>query len=178
MIALVAALLVVCAGVGGTLAYLVSDPATVTNTFTPAHVSCAIDETLEDDVKSDVKVQNTGDVDAYIRAMVIVNWADANGNVLAKKPDEGVDYSITWKTETNWKEIDGAYYYKGEVASGENTAVLFTGCKQLRDAPEDPDTYTLQVTILADAIQADGTIGNDTAVYNAWGHNYSGSDWT
>lgn len=163
-VALVALLLLLCCTVAGTLAYLVTSTDPVTNTFTPAHVTTAVDETFEKGVKSDVKIQNTGDIPAYIRAAVIINWADANGNVYGGAvPEKGTDYTITW-TKEGWVEHNGYYYYTAPVAAGALTGELFTDCK-LAEKVTPPEGYNLQVTILADGIQAEPI----DAVKQAWG---------
>lgn len=161
-VALVALLLLLCCTVAGTLAYLVDSTDPVTNTFTPAHVSTAVDETFENGVKSDVKIQNTGDIPAYIRAAVIINWADANGNVSAT-PVEATDYTIKW-TMDGWVEHNGYYYYTTPVATGALTGQLFTEC-ELAEGITPPKGYSLQVTILADGIQSEPA----DAVIQAWG---------
>lgn len=161
-VALVALLLLLCCTVAGTLAYLVTSTNSVTNTFTPAHVSTAVDETFENGVKSDVKIQNTGDIPAYIRAAVIINWADANGNVSAT-PVKTTDYTIKW-TKEGWVEHGGYYYYTAPVAVGALTGQLFTGC-ELAKGVTPPEGYSLQVTILADGIQSEPA----DAVIQAWG---------
>ena len=161
-VALVALLVLLCCTVAGTLAYLVTSTAPVTNTFTPAHVSTAVDETFENGVKSDVKIQNTGDIPAYIRAAVIINWADANGNVSAT-PVKTTDYTIKW-TKEGWVEHGGYYYYTAPVAVGALTGQLVTGC-ELAKGVTPPEGYSLQVTILADGIQSEPA----DAVIQAWG---------
>lgn len=161
-VALVAILVLLCCTVAGTLAYLVDSTDPVTNTFTPAHVSTAVDETFENGVKSDVKIQNTGDIPAYIRAAVIINWADANGNVSAT-PVKTTDYTIKW-TKEGWVEHGGYYYYTAPVAVGALTGQLFTGC-ELAKGVTPPEGYSLQVTILADGIQSEPA----DAVTQAWG---------
>ena len=161
-VALVALLVLLCCTVAGTLAYLVTNTDPVTNTFTPAHVSTAVDETFKNGVKSDVKIQNTGNIDAYIRAAVIINWADENGNVSAT-PVKATDYTITW-TKEGWVEHNGYYYYTAPVAAGALTGELFTDCK-LAEKVTPPEGYNLQVTILADGIQAEPI----DAVKQAWG---------
>ena len=154
-VALVALLLLLCCTVAGTLAYLVDSTDPVTNTFTPAHVSTAVKETFKDGVKSDVKIQNTGDIDAYIRAAVIINWASDKevGVVSGTAPKEGTDYTIEW-TMSNWIKVGDYYYYTQKVAANGATEQLFTNCKLL-DGANVPDGYHLQVTILADGIQAE-----------------------
>ncbi|MGM9640420.1 MAG: hypothetical protein ACI3V3_03555 [Faecousia sp.] len=147
--------------VGGTVAYLVTNSGQVKNTFQPSRVACAVDETFANNVKSDVKIQNTGDTTAYIRAAVVVTWQDENGNVSAI-PVKASDYNINW-TKENWVEDGGYYYYKAPVTPGESTKVLFTDCKPLVPAPVEG--YTLCVEILADAVQSSPA----QAVIDAWG---------
>lgn len=166
LLALVAALLVACAAVGGTLAFLQDKTDPITNTFTPAHVASAVvEDEFKGITKENVKVQNIGDVNAYIRAMVIVNWADANGNVLAQQPVKGDDYT-DWTPGNGWSEgDDGYYYYSDPVTPNGVTGVLIQRCEP--EQGKAPEGYNLQVTILADAIQADGGAASDT---NAWNH--------
>ena len=175
-VALVALLVLLCCTVAGTLAYLVDSTDPVTNTFTPAHVSTAVDETFENGVKSDVKIQNTGDIDAYIRATVVVNWAsdsETEKNVVSGiVPKEGTDYTIDW-TMVNWVKVGDYYYYTQKVAAKGETKQLFTDCK-LKEGVTPPSGYHLQVTILADGIQADGVgVASDgkttTPMEDAWG---------
>ena len=97
-VALVALLVLLCCTVAGTLAYLVDSTDPVTNTFTPASVSTEVKETFKDGVKSDVKIKNTGNIDAYIRAAVIVNWANDAGEI-SGTPVTNADYSITYNTQ-------------------------------------------------------------------------------
>lgn len=174
-VALVALLLLLCCTVAGTLAYLVTSTDPVTNTFTPASVTTAVDETFKNGVKSDVKIQNTGDIDAYIRAAVIINWADANGNVYgggtpAASTDDGKsgDYIISFNTD-DWKQIGDYWYCETTTAPGALTKPLIISCAKTSTATV-PDGYDLQVTILADGIQADGVASNGkTPMEDAWG---------
>lgn len=165
-VALVALLLLLCCTVAGTLAYLVDSTDPVTNTFTPAHVSTAVDETFENGVKSDVKIKNTGDIPAYIRAAVIINWADKQGNISAT-PVNDSDYKMT--LGSGWVKIGDYYYCKTTTAHGASTAPLIISCAKTPSAAV-PDGYDLQVTILADGIQADGVGSNGkTPMEDAWG---------
>ena len=166
--ALVALVLIFCCAVGGTLAWLTTKTDPVTNTFTPAHVTTAIYENGEEkngagfigEAKTDVKVKNTGNTDAYIRAAIIFNWADASGNVYGKAVTAD-DYTIVIN-KTDWtKGADGFYYYNSSVEPGVLTSNLIESC-----TPQDekaPEGYALQVTILADGIQAKGITGATNA---------------
>lgn len=85
---LLAALLVLLAvGLTSTsLAFLLDQTPAVVNKFDPGEVTASIDETFEDNVKTDVAVQNTGNTDAYIRAKVVITWQDNEGNIYAQAP--------------------------------------------------------------------------------------------
>lgn len=144
-------LLLTCV-VGSTIAYLATKSAEVSNTFTPTQVATAVVENFSSNKKDNVKIQNTGTTDAFIRATVVVTWQDAKGVVYAQKPVEGEDYEIKW-SKTGWTgPKDGFYYYKSEVAPNGVTGVLFTDCKPLTAAPMDG--YTLHVEIIGQGIQS------------------------
>ena len=154
-VALVALLLLLCCTVAGTLAYLVTSTNSVTNTFTPASVSTEVNEDFDGITKSNVTIKNTGNIDAYIRATVVVNWASDKevGVVSGTAPKEGTDYTIDW-TMVNWVKVGDYYYYTQKVAAKGETKQLFTDCK-LKEGVTPPSGYHLQVTILADGIQAE-----------------------
>lgn len=159
---LLAAVIVLLAGaVGGTWAFLVAQSEPVQNNFTYAHVRCTIDEKFENGVKSDVKIKNTGDIPAYIRARIVVTWKDTSGNVSAAVPVKDTDYTITFN-ETDWTQQGDYWYCKTAVDATKFTPVLITECKKTGAAPGG---YNLSVEILADAIQSEPA----SAVKEAWG---------
>lgn len=160
---LLAAVIVLLAGaVGGTWAFLVAQSEPVQNNFTYAHVSCTIKEKFDGTTKSDVQIQNTGDIPAYIRARIVVTWKDVNGNVSSTVPVKDSDYTITFN-ETDWKQEGDYWYCKTAVDAKDFTPVLITKCEKTGDAP---DGYDLSVEILADAIQSEPA----NAVKEAWGY--------
>lgn len=170
-VALVAILVLLCCAVAGTVAYLVTSTGPVTNTFTPASVTTEVEETFDGTTKSNVRIKNTGNIDAYIRAAVIVNWVNDAGEIYGTAPvasteDAPGDYTISYD-ETYWfKGSDGYWYYTKPVApSTENnpqyTGVLIESCAPAGQAPAG---YALQVTILADGIQSEPV----KAVSEAW----------
>lgn len=163
-IGLASLVLVLICAVGGTLAWMhaTSDP--VTNTFVPATVTTTVIEDTTDGTKKDVKIQNTGDVDAYIRAAIVVNLVDDNGNVTVAKPEH---YTMDGLPGQDWLDVNGYYYYQNKVPAGEVTPnVLFSACKATENIPEG---LSLQVTILAEGVQADGTDAEGIpAVELAW----------
>lgn len=159
---LLAAVIVLLAGaVGGTWAFLVAQSEPVQNNFTYAHVRCTIDETFDGTTKSDVKIQNTGDIPAYIRARIVVTWKDASGSVSAV-PVKNTDYTIAFN-ETDWTQQGDYWYCKTAVNPNGFTPELISECKKTGTAP---DGYDLSVEILADAIQSEPA----SAVTEAWGN--------
>ena len=165
-VALVAILVLLCCAVAGTVAYLVTSTDPVTNTFTPASVTTQVEETFDGTTKSNVRIQNTGNIDAYIRAAIIVNWADKQGNISAT-PVNDSDYEMT--LGSGWVKIGDYYYCKTTTVHGASTAPLIISCAKTPSAAV-PDGYDLQVTILADGIQADGVASNGkTPMQDAWG---------
>ena len=138
--------------IGGTIAYLVANTESITNTFEPGGVPISVDESFTGGVKSDVKITNDGNVPAYIRAKIIVTWKDAQGNVSAVKPVLGTDYSMNINT-ADWTEAGGFYYYKESVEATGKTTNLIESCTK---TGTPPDGYDLSVEIIAESIQAEG----------------------
>lgn len=164
------------ATVGSTAAWLVSKPAAVENNFVPGEVACQVLEEFSKGngtyVKSNVRVKNTGNTDAYIRVLLVFTWKDKAGNIFSNKPQEGKDYQINMDNMylTDWimqKSDTGVYfYYKKRVAPSAETGKLIESLYQITDVtgPEN-GTYKLSVDILADAVQADPP----QAVKDSWG---------
>lgn len=146
---------------GGVFAYLMSTTDPVSNEFVPAKVTCEVEETFENGVKENVCIKNTGNVDAFIRATVVVTFEAADKKVLATAPIENVDYTIDWNT-TDWqKGTDGFWYHKKAVAPEQTTAQLI----EKAVAVSAPEGYQLNIRILATSIQSDPA----NAVKEAWG---------
>lgn len=171
---LVSLVLVLGVAVGGTVAFLSTRTDSKENTFTPSKVTCEVTETFNNNVKSNVAVQNTGDTTAFIRAAINVTWMKdaeagteyvaANQTVSAKIPVEGTDYSIKLADNTNWIQgADGYYYYKLPVDPQDSTEVLIEECK-LQNNASVPDGYHLSVEIVASAIQS----APDSVVQSMW----------
>ena len=94
--------------VGSSLAWLMDSTTEVKNEFIPGDVTPEVTEGFDGSVKSDVKIQNTGNVDAYIRAKLVFTWQNKAGEVLGAAPTDS-DYTITIN-DTDWEEIGGYYY--------------------------------------------------------------------
>lgn len=153
--------------IGTTVAFLIDKPDAVTNSFTYAHVSCQVTESFDDTTKKDVKIQNTSDINVYIRATYVVNWLDENGNVAASVP-EGYSYTLTENPNGAWTKTGDYFYYLTPVAPNASTDGSLLNCTVT--CPEDP-VYTLSVKIIATAIQSEPA----SAVTEAWGVSPSGN---
>lgn len=158
----IVAIMILAITAGTTIAFLKAETGTVTNTFTPAKVTTDITEGFDGKTKSNVQIKNTGDINAYIRAAVVVNWVDDDGNIYPKQPVAGEDndYTITYNLVTSgdgWYKIGDYYYYSKPVPPKDNepnnvTGVLITECKPVEG--KAPDGCYLSVEIIADAIQS------------------------
>ena len=103
----------------------------------------------------------------FVRAAVVVNWKDADGNILAKNAEYSKDY--TFGSDSGWfKADDGYYYYENAVESGGETSSLASGFTTLSQAPEG---YTLSVDLSAEVIQMAGSTDDDDTptVTDVWG---------
>lgn len=173
---LIAMALIVTVGVGSTIAFLIDTSSEVKNTFLPSKVTCeVVEDPFNGKEKTNVSIKNTsdtGDVDAYIRAAVVVTWKDdtTNRNVYGKQPVENTDYTIQYNLTNGWvKGTDGYYYWTSpvkserEAANNCTTGVLIETCK-LKDGVTPPSGYHLSVEIVAEAIQAEPA----DAVEEAW----------
>lgn len=149
---LISLLVVIGAAVGGTVAFLADKTPEKVNTFTPSKVTTTVEEKLDGDTKKNVKIQNTGDTTAWIRAAVVITWQDDAGNVYGQAPVAGTDYTISYDLSNGWVEgKDGFYYWTMPVESGNLTGVLITTCKEIED--KAPEGYHLTVEILGSAVQ-------------------------
>lgn len=161
---IVATVILITAGVGATVAYLVAKTPPASNTFTPVEVSCKIYETFdtENNVKRDVTVKNTSDISAYIRCAIIVNWVSDSGTVYGNGPKAGTDYTISLGESGWFVGSDGFYYYEAALEAGAYTEKLINSITPVKGT--EPDGYSLSVNIVASAIQSQPVL----AVMSAW----------
>ena len=168
---LLALVLLLTAGVVGTIAYIQTSTPDVANTFTPGSVPPVILETepsaSNNWTKSDVKVKNNGNVAAYIRVAVAATWRDKDGNIAPLSVATG-DYTITPSTPANgWVKYGDYYYYTQPVAAQDTTPVLF---KTVTYNAQAHPGYELHFQIAATTIQADGEDAKgNKPVALAWG---------
>ena len=164
---LIAVILLISTAVGSTVAFLATKTEPVENSFEYADVSCEVMQDRDTDGSSIVKVKNTGTISAYIRAAVVANWIDADGNIAASVP-EGYSYELTCSSGSWAQGKDGFFYYLLPVAPGALTEGSLLTCTVA--CPEDPE-YTLSVEVLTEAIQSTPA----SAMNEAWSAAVDGS---
>lgn len=163
--------LCIVATVGLTLAFMFKK-AEKTNRFIPAEVACAVREKTDGSEvtgiaavgseKSDIRVENTGNVKEFIRLRLVSYYVDSNGDIAGTAASQYPNLTL----KNGW--IAGAnrtYYYPYPVEPGSLTGILcepFTlGQMQLADGK----TVYQVIEVIAEAVQAEPI----SAVQEAWG---------
>lgn len=195
-----AAVLMIVLTVGITLALLKKVTNTLYNAFGPGIVNIAVDEDFkggdiltEGSVVKKVRIKNSKEEDlnivpAYIRVQLVATWmkdeVDENGNVrsvaVPVDPMEFLTYELNLadrmvegNVEGYWVEGKDGYYYFTEPVDPENlTDYLLerVSVKEGAEIPREAEGGYLQINVLADAIQAEGSTTEDhvKAVNDAW----------
>ena len=153
--------LILSTATGVTLAYILRGTPPVENSFDPVHVSCLVEEEFDGKTKSNVKIKNTSDINAYVRATYIVMWMNEDGSVLSQAPVLDVDYTVTKGSDKWVLGSDGFYYYTSSLLPNVSSDILIKEIKPTENAPKG---YFLSVHVAATAIQAEPT----NAVTEAW----------
>lgn len=158
-------LLVATMMVGGTLAWLSTKSAPITNTFLPSKVACEVTESFNGTVKSNVNVKNTGDVDAYIRVKLVTYRVNDEGDHIG-----GTAKIPPFTPGAGWVENGDYYYYTKSVAPGTKPAAALISSIDLIGSYTDADGGKQVIEVMAEAIQANGVAdGGTKAVVKAWG---------
>lgn len=153
--------LIFALAVGTTFALLKASTAPVENTFTAAKSGTDIVEELDGNQKKSIVVKNTGTAVSYVRVKLVMNWVDdTTGNIVS-----GDNLPTVVLNESDWFEKDGIYYYKMPVAPDGKTENLLKADSPITEPADKPDGCHLEVTVLAESIQA----APSAAVQQSWG---------
>lgn len=159
LLAVLALVLALTVGIGGTVAWIYDRTNSITNTFTLGDVAPEIvEDPFDGETKSNVYVVNSGSVPAYIRVAVVPTWIDENGDPVGKSASLS-DLHIS--LGDGWVKNGDYYYHSAPVAAdGGRTSVLIESATVVME-----NGYRMDLQIVADAIQAQPR----NAVETAWG---------
>lgn len=148
--------------IGGTIAWLSTKTTSVTNTFTPAEVTCEVEEKFDKTtgVKTKVNVTNTGNIDVYIRVKLVTYRTNDAGQHIG-----GTAKLPVFTRGENWVEHGGYYYYTLPVAPGKEPAANLADRMTLEKSYKDADGGKQALDVMAEAIQSTP----EKAVADAWG---------
>ena len=152
--------LLVTFAAGVTLAYLITKTTPVANAFTSAQVSCKVTEDFDGEMKKNVNVTNTSDINVYMRVKLVTYRVNENGEHIG-----GIAEIPQFDLGDGWVEHDGYYYYTVPVASGNNPEKPLIDEISLKASYEDADGGKQVIEVMAEAVQA----APQDAVHNAWG---------
>lgn len=157
--------LIFALAVGTTVALLKANTAPVTNTFKAATSETHVDVTDSGKEKTGIKVENIGTATSYVRVKLVMNWVSDDGKTISGEP---VNIEVKYDN-TKWFEQGGIYYYRTPVGpkdSGNNTTanLLQEDSPITEPTVGKPEGYHLEVTVLAESIQA----APSKAVTDSW----------
>lgn len=162
----VALVLLFLGAVGGTMAFLLDTTSRVENTFTPAEVKISINETVENNKKSEISFTNSNDpksVPVYIRATLAVYWTDIINETEQIVPaPAGASVFVPTDMGQGWIKVGDIYYYTVPVVPGGTTTAMLTNAVTV--TVPDESTLKCYIDVRAEAIQAEPK----TAVETAW----------
>lgn len=157
---IILALIIVTISIGSVYAYMIKQTQVINNQFIPAEVSCVVDEEFNNNTKSEIMVQNTSNIDTYIRLRLVSYWVNAEGQIV-DKPSEMPQFTFD---SDKW--IEGAnytYYYKEMTSPNELTTNLFKEGSTMA-LQTNVSGYNQVVEVFAEAIQANPK----TSVIESW----------
>lgn len=132
----------------------------------------------EIEVKDGYKVDNTGNVDAYIRVTVTKYWADGKGKTtdlaaenieLGLNSEDWLQAESLFEGNSNETEV---YYYKYPVPAGQSTSELLETIGIPADLTNDYADKTVKLEAVADGVQfagADAADLNASGILASWG---------
>lgn len=172
LVLVVSVLVLLLAVAGGTLAWLTAQTDGVVNTFTPAQVSCEVTENFDGTTKSNVNVENTSNIPAYIRVKLVTYRVNEDGQHIG-----GTATIPTFEPGEGWVKYGEYYYYtlpvapKGPVAldNSPKTPLIDETGIDLTGSYNDADGGKQVIEVMAEAIQS----VPKAAVQAAWGSDFN-----
>ena len=166
-----AAALGVAVAAGVTFAFMFKK-AEKTNRFIPAEVSCAVHEKTDGSEvtgiaavgseKSDIRVENTGNVKEFIRLRLVSYYVDSNGDIAGTAASQYPNLTL----KNGWLAgADNTYFFPYPVEPGKATEILCEPFTLGETQLENGSTVYQVIEVIAEAVQAEPI----SAVREAWG---------
>ena len=167
----IATVLLLALAIGGTVAWLSTKDAPITNTFNPSKVACEVTEKFDGStgVKSNVNVKNTGTINAFIRVKLVTYRTNDQGQHIG-----GTASLPAFTLGTGWVKYGDYYYYTKPVAPNQKPETNLTNSMTLTGTYNDADGGKQVIEVMAEAIQS----GPAQAVGQAWGVSISPNNVT
>lgn len=166
-----AAALLLALAIGGTVAWLTTKADGITNKFIPSSVTCEVHEDFNGTVKSNVNVENTGDIPAYIRVRLVSYRTNDEGQHIGGTAD-----IPDFTPGEGWVKSGDYYYYTKPVDPERMPDVdLISSISSITlESYTDVDGGHQSIDVMAEAIQSVPA----AAVGQAWGVSISWNDVT
>ena len=161
----IATVLLLALAIGGTVAWLSTKDAPITNTFNPSKVACEVTEKFDGStgVKSNVNVKNTGTINAFIRVKLVTYRTNDQGQHIG-----GTASLPNFTLGKGWVKYGDYYYYTLPVAPKEKPEADLISSITL-ESYTDVDGGHQAIDVMAEAIQS----VPEAAVNAAWGVGFS-----
>ena len=181
---LIVGILLVLSCISLVMALMTKSTPKVTNEFTLAEVTCQIHESLlktdgttetSDGTshtgvskKNEIKVENTSNIDAYIRVRLVSYYVDENNKIIGK--DCPVPTFVPNNSYWIADSTNNTYYYKSPVTTGATTENLIASgsgivLETIDGTAADSYEHLYQVVdVIAEAVQAEPS----NAVTSVW----------
>ena len=142
-----------------------------------------IDDSVTDNVKSNLTITNIGGKDAYVRVLIVGNWVNADGDIVATwdPSDETMGvfspkiFAATPVLNENWvKGADGFYYYTKVLPAGAVTQTKLFDSYVVNEAGKPKGLKLsdhLEIDIVTQAVIVDQ---DKAAITTAWGATAAG----
>ena len=127
-------------------------------------MTCSVVEDFDGKTKTNVNVENTGDIPAFIRVKLVAYRTNDAGQHIG-----GVSEVPAFTLGKDWARCGDYYYYTCPVAPGATPADSLAEVIELTENYTDVDGGHQSIDVIAEAIQA----GPEAAVKAAWGDNFS-----
>lgn len=130
----------------------------------PDEIDIKVDDDVAGNVKSNIRITNTGFGPGYIRMALVGNWVNSHGIIIAPwLPEDGEfeGWNPAWEQRS-----DGFYYYKNVALGGETVPAPFY---KYTLTTKDHDGQTLYLSVMTQIIHA--------SCYNIWPNRPSEWKW-